>query len=422
MLRFLLPFCFVIYSCGVNPNPNSVFVTEHDKNRIDVLLARAKVEQDRNKLPKAKFFALQAYNRNPNNTNAAELLASIYVSEAHLSLLSIASRIANDLNVTGSNATGASKNTKVLDVLGVLADVVNLTEADYALLGTKEISTISYFTGLDVILPFKPGTHTDSTTPRGSVNSLRKLNQAIALLCPFVETSITDGINDSRYSCAKVTDSKIGNHAQVHFAFGIAHLLEAIIFNAVIQYSNSGPVSANATKAGSNSNLYQRVLAIQNIKISSTTSTEDAKKYADSIVLLVNDIKNILNFTDSNSMLTALTVDLRVTQQALTSIVGFPPSMLAKIQGIQTTIQNSIDQVGKTGTSVTNQSQAIQQQLSNQAITKLNSSITNFYNNMTEDQRKQNKTQIDQVCSSYSSVVGDLLNQSDVPAAPSFCT
>lgn len=399
MIRFFVPLLLLMACGGPRSNPNTAFVTTQDKDRIDVLLTRAQVEFDRNKLDKAEEYASLAYSRNPSNQKAARKLASIYVSQGQLSILDIASRVSSDLK-TSSSSSSAS-NTQALDVLGVLQDVVGISEADFLKLGDFDNSTSTYFTNLKVINPNKPGSLSDTSSPRFTVKALRQLNKSIAILCPFVSTVATNGSNDARHDCKKVANSNSKSKAQVHFAFAMSHLLEAIYFNAVIQYTDRIQSSSSATAASQNSNLFKRVQAIQSVKFSLDTFND----YVTGVSDLVVNIDKIFD-TSSTSMLTATMVDLRVTAQSLTAIDGFPQSMIEKINGVITNIQNALDKAGKSKTDISGQTDELKKQLNEALLTKLNTSINTYLGTMTDAQKTSVQSQLTTLCNSVASVTG----------------
>jgi hypothetical protein len=421
---------FVVACGGSNGlNPNAAFVTKQDKDRIDVLLARAKIEFDRAHLDKANSYASEAYNRNPHNQLAAQQFANIKLALAKLSLLDVASRISQDLKISDSSSSSSANNTQALDVLGVLADVVGVSEEDFANMGTKKTDTVvpdstnptqtvtlPAFKDLDVIEPKLPGSHTDTSSPRYKVLGLRMLNEAIALLCPFVNASVTSGSQDVRHQCTKVTDSKIGSHAQVLFSFAMAHLFEALYFNAVLNYSNKIKSSSSASTTIESSNLFKRVQAVQAYKFDPKT-VED---YINELKELVTNINSVFD-VNAKSMLQETMVDLSMTSAALGAIEGFPPSMLAKIQGVQKNIQSSVDKAGKSKTNVDDQTKALKAQLSTAAITKFNDSVTSYINSLTTPAQKADQANnIITVCNSYNKLVETFL-PGQAPSKPKGC-
>lgn len=388
-------------ACGGKVNPNSVFITSHDKKRVDVLLQRAEIEYDRGNYSAAEVHALEAYNINRNNKDAALQLANIRVGQAKLSLLDIAGKIAKGLKVDN----GKASNTQALDVLGVLADIADITDAEYALLGTLRDNTdpsIAFFVDLNVIEPFPPGSHTDATSPRYKVEPLRKLGESIALLCPFVPTSVTDGSTDPRDICAKVEGSTSINQPQVLFAFAMAHLFEAVFFNAVLEYSNKVQSTTTASSAVSNSNLFKRVKALQSLQF----TVANAAVYAPAVREVVRNISSIFNSGSSGSMLTATMIDLRLTVQSLSSIVGFPTDLLAKIKDVQTTINAAVAKAGQSTADLTSQTKALNDQLSATVISKLNESITKYIASIPAGQ--ETTAQKTAICNEYKSISGFL--------------
>ena len=407
MIRSLLPLLILMACGGGTLNPNSAFITTHDKHRVDVLLQRAQVEYDRGNLASAENHAKEAYNINSNNKDAALQLANINIAKAKLSLLDIAGKISKRLTVD----SGTTSNTQAVDVLGVLGDVVGITDGDYALLGTVRDNTdpvITPFDKLDVVEPLAPGSHTNPSSPRYKVEVLRRLGEAIAYLCPYVPESVTQGSTDSRDLCSKVSGSTSVNQAQVLFAFGMAHLFEAVFFNDVLMYSNAETNTTTGSSAISNSNLFQRVKAIENIQFSISTATT----YLAAVKEVVRNITSIFNSGDTSSMLTATMIDIRLTQQSLTAIEGFPTNLLAKIKDVQTTLDAAVAKAGQSSSNITNQTKALNDQLSATVIAKLNASITKYIASVPAGQ--SSTAQVQAICDQYKSITG-FLNASTAP-------
>ena len=417
MLRLLLPLLFIL-DCG---SPNTAFVTSQDKQRIDVLLAGARIDFDRNKLSDAEQKATEAYNRNTHNQTAALQLANIYMSEGNASILEVAIQIASDLSTSTntSTATGTSTSTslktvKATDVLGDLSDLVNLSATDLSNLGTLQSGVINspdstFFQGLDVYYPLDPGSLSTTSSPRYTVAGLRYINKAIALLCPFIPSSITNGSSDPRDKCTKVTDSTSSSVAQVLFSYAINHLVEAIYFN----YANPTVTVANPSQ---NSNLLQRVKAIQNVQFTATNAVD----YANAVVTLKDNIDAIFQ-TTSTSMLTATMLDISMTVSALSSIAGFPPSMIAKIQAVLTNLQKALTKVNQENTSLTNQTQALKDQLTESLAKSLSKSVNAFLNSIPASQQAAQQEQITSVCNAYTEMVNAFLTTKAQFETPAGC-
>ncbi len=378
-MRYFWLVCFVFSGCG------KLLVSKADQERIDTKLQLARIDLDRDELEEAEKKAQEAYDLNPENLEAAQLLSNIYLAQGEVSLLDIAGRIATDLNTpTDQN------NTQAGDVFGSLSDLVKISDEDFSNLGTLNQSTNSFFTGIDVYYPSVPGLVTNVDSPRYKVKSLRYLNKAINVLCPFVSNQVTDSSADTRDSCSKVTTAIKTGSAQVHFTYAMAHFLEALVFNSVINYSNP-------TTATPPNNLLRRVSTIQSTKF----TVENAASYAQAVTELKTATDKILDVSSTNTMLSELMQNINTTVAALGAIENFPPSMISKIKGVLTTLETAISKAGKVENNIGGQTQALKDQFLTKVTGTLGKSIDSFVKSIPADQRAAQQSKIDEVCKSY---------------------
>src|SRR4051812_32686935 len=113
MYRLWLPLLFTV-GCG----SKSLFVSNSDKERVDVKLTQARIDFDRDELEDAEKYASEAYAINPQSEQAATQLANIYLAQGKLSVIDIATRISTDLKPTDSSSTDSTQATDVLGTLG----------------------------------------------------------------------------------------------------------------------------------------------------------------------------------------------------------------------------------------------------------------------------------------------------------------
>lgn len=398
-MRSFFPLLILMACGGGSIGPNGLFVTRHDKARIDVLLEKARMAYDKGDLDQAEEYSSEVYNLNTKNQDAALMLANVRMAKAKLSLLDIAGEISDNLKVSSGTAT----NTKALDVLGVLGDVTDISAAEYAELGTLRNNTgITLFADLDVIEPFAPGNHKTTTSPRHKVEPLRFIGESIDLLCPFLPAKATDGSTDTRDTCTKVTNSTSMNQPQSLFTFAMAHLFEAIFLVKVLMYTTGTSTSTSTSTStdsaiATNSNLFRRVKAIEGLKF----SVSNASTYLSAVTEVVRNVSKVFDSGSTDSMLTAIMVDLRVTTQSLGAIDGFPKDLLAKIADVQTTINKAVTKAGQSTSSISSQTKALNDQLSATALAKLNASITTYLASIPSGQQAETVTA---VCAEYKKV------------------
>lgn len=395
----------LLLSCGPGSNPNQMYVPPRDKERIDALLVKADMAYDRGRLSDARDAAEKAYEINKSNMPAAVSLANIIIEQANLSLLDIAYKIANDLGGVKSSSTA-----KAADVLGSLVAIVGLHTSDLDLLGTKKTSQNPFFTDLDLYYPHTPGLVTELDSPRFQVPLLRSINQAIEILCPFVSETVTQATEQQRAKCKKVVDSEATNRATVHLTYALAHLFEAVIFNAILTYSNS-TLQADNTSSSTSSNLVLRATKLEKVAF----SADNATNYFSAVLELVDNVNGVLDITDG-TMLTETMADITIAVKALEAISGVPKSLLTQLDAILTNIEKAVTNAGKSKDLLTNKTQALKAQLSEVVVAKLGSSLSSFIGNIPPSQLKARQGDIDKACASYKTLAKNSLQTVTLPA------
>ena len=129
-----------------------LFVSTEDESRTDVLLETARLDYDTENYASAEAKTAQILRSDPKNRAAILLKGNTELAMASLGLLDIVTRILDD-------ASTSSSSTDTADTLNTLGNLVlNLTSADYAMLGTKsDVSSNSILSGIEVIAPNYPG-------------------------------------------------------------------------------------------------------------------------------------------------------------------------------------------------------------------------------------------------------------------------
>ncbi len=395
----------LVFSCGPGSNPNQVFVTSRDKERIDALLVKADIGLDRGRLSDARDAAEKAYEKNKNNMTAAVTLANIIIEQANLSLLDIAYKIANDLGGAKTSSTA-----KASDILGTLAGIVGLQASDLDKIATKKASQNPFFTDLDVYYPLTPGLLSKLDSPRFQMPLLRSINQAIEILCPFVKESVTQATEQQRAKCKKVADSEITNRATVHLSYALAHLFEAVIFNSILTYAN-GTFKLASTDSATTSNLFLRAGKLQNVPFNAT----NASNYFSAVLELVDNINNVLDITDE-SMLTETMADITIAVKSLEAITGVPKSLIGQLDAVLTNIEKAVTSAGKSKDLLIDKTKAFKAQLSEAVVSKLGDSLASFIGNIPSSELKSRQADIDRACASYKTLANNSLQTVSLPA------
>ena len=156
----LLSLSFFIASCG-SYSLNSLFVSEEDKLRVDVLLDQAIMSLDKGEYRDANNYIQKAALIDPQNEKIAQTKGYVVLGQAGFDVFSITLKLMeNQTSKDGENA----------GFLNILFDVLSINqEEDFAKIGeVDDGSSVSFFNGLKVYKPYKPGSITDTKIRPGA--------------------------------------------------------------------------------------------------------------------------------------------------------------------------------------------------------------------------------------------------------------
>ncbi len=323
-ISWLLVCIWTLLSCGDRSN-NRIWVSPKDKARFDVLLIKAQACYDRGEFDDAAESAQAAYAFNSKSEKAAQLLAFSKLGQIGFDVPSLAQFL-----ITISNTQNLA------NLLLALKQLLNIREQDLLAMSTKkEVSTNLYFVGLDLYFPKTPGDYTNTSDPRGSVPLLLKMNEVIAVMCPFVPADLRG--SGARYACTDNTGFAV-HPSQTLILYAMAHLAEAVAFNSLLFYSSNTQTSTSATSDPlTASNLLQRINTFSKI----TSGDEDTivgafSEMATAYVAIVDP--------SVGSMESEILVDFSQVINAFKRISGLPSSVIgslntamAQLTNIQTT-------------------------------------------------------------------------------------
>lgn len=370
-----------LISCG-NKSVNRVWVSPKDQNRFDVLVVKAQVLYDRGEFDAAIDPAQAAYNLNPTSEKAAQILAFSKLGQIGLSMTTVIKLLIN---------MGADKNLS--DFLATLKQLFNLTDQDLLdMSAEKAVSANSYFVGLDLYLPKKPGEYTNASDPRGKVKLLRTANEVIAIMCPFVPTELRG--TGKRYECTDAQGSTVHGN-QTLLLHAMAHLAEAVAFNALLFYSSSTAASNDPIAL---SNLLARVNIVTGIK---TVTLGNETAVVGAVSELSNAYKVILDPTPG-SMESEIIVDFNQVIQALQRIAGIPDTVVSSLNSTLeklTTAQQTGDTLGQ-------QAAAYQQQIVAKFSTVLQAAGSKITDAITKNATAHTAEDIKSVCDSLKIILG----------------
>lgn len=383
------------FGCGEN-SINKMFVTQKDKQRISSLIAKGRMAFDRGDLDTAEEMLSQARRINIESEEAVRLLGYVYLARADITPVSMVRKIMdnNKKNTTTKDAA---------DALSKLSVIVAISKADLSLMAKEDTEggKNPYFTGITVFEPLAPGSINNIGDPRRTVNTLRWLNEAIKIICPFVQSSVTASSVDPRHTCTKV--SKPGG-AATHLLFALAHMIESLVFNTVLLYNDSSfalAATAATETAADSSNLFKRVAAINKTNF----SISEIGDYVRAVAILKGNVEKVFD-TSADSMLSAVLIDLKTVVGAFEAIPGIPKEVTKQVSDGLKSIEDTVAKAGKsteTGADATaSQTAALKSQLNTALSTTLKTSIESFTANKSSSGATDE--QIQEVCTAYKDI------------------
>jgi hypothetical protein len=419
-----------LLGCGSDTPFTQLWKTKANEEQIDVLLAKSRIHYDNSEFDEAAKAAEKAYEINPNNEEAAILLANVRFGQAGLDFISLTRKIickqmiedeakkkkgkkldsceellgikVEDVDTTSSS--GAS------DLLADFSSILSISDADIESMGTRQTPSSNVFSGLELLYPKKPGNYLTSDSPRATVPTLWFVNDSIAILCPFLSPDVLDPDNDARHQCEK---SKFESQfpAKANFVFALASLVEAIAFHSVILFKyKSTALLLDGAKSATGTVLGEKIERLDPAK-----NPELANDYADVITALgevKNDVNAILDVS-SESMLMATLSNLRSVSRGFGAIAGIPKEIITKSEAAITSIGGLAEEFGAQATKLEKQMNEKVTKNLKKYVDKMNQDYLNdeIRAGLTPEEIAKRQADIAEACSLISEITGTTENQ-----------
>lgn len=367
--------------CG-DTNFNGIFFSSGSEDTYQYLLADARIKFDQGEFSEAQKSAEKIVNQNPNIEEAVVLLANIYLSLAQLDPFIVARKMIQ-IN-EGSVAAGLVQAKSSADTLTTFTDIVDIGDDEFALLGSFDDAG-GIFGDAGVLLPNKPGLLSDPASARSQVETLRYINKAITVICPFISNTViaAAGTDPKIQECANADASSI-LPAQSNFIWALANLAEAMVFTEVLLYSGTGSASV----------LETRVEAVESPELNTAVQIQS---YLDRLTEIRDNVATIFDSSE-DSMLTATVNNLNFVVAAFDAIPGIPDSLTSEIKRVLNEIETKAAVLDGESESEKN-AKALQGELNETLAKKLESSFKNPETN--EKLQALSQDEKDEACASF---------------------
>ncbi|MFK7828085.1 MAG: hypothetical protein AB8G05_28305 [Oligoflexales bacterium] len=405
-----------ITSCGSSSNINNLlFVRSTDEERVDSLLAKAQALHDTGDFEDSLKLLESASAFTKNNEAVIELKASNELALAGFGLFELVGKL-----IEISTDTSSSGGTA--DILNTLSGIVSVSTDEFGLLGTKsDLADNNILKDLTVYVPNYPGDHSDGSSARATIPTLKYLNKAIKTVCPLIAEELrqTDGsIIHNRYQCEPFEGTSVVP-AKSYFVFFMSHLAEVLIFNLVLLYTDDEATSSSSSSSAQNSsNIFKRISALSTASSNFDISNLSAITEATSEV--VSNVTTIFD-TNQGSMLFELMNDLKKAVGSFEYIEGIDASVTGSLTKALEEIESKASQASNTVSEVSGQTSALKNQLGSQIVANLNSQVDTVVDKIAEleaqqdslsaeDQEKltQAKEDAKEMCGSMDTLLSDL--------------
>lgn len=374
----------LLSACGAASNPLAKSIPPSHKDVFDVHLTLAQVAYDNGEIADSLEHAESAYALNPFSERAGILLGYVYLGLAGIVPFELIAKMDPAKNKTSSTTGGTSSE------LSRFTSLVGVTDKNLPKLGTPDATVPEY----PVWVPFC------ANKARRQLNQLFYVNKGIATLCKFVDLDVRLK-EETRHLCTQIAERRLLRDQSL-FLWAALHLIEAVIFHAIIAYPN--------TDTTGTSNLEKREQQIAAIDL----------KNPQNIVIFQTQILSFASITEqilptsktcasqqSQTQFDALANDMTVVSLAFQQLPGIPPSFTQSIIDSMSKITNVrklAPDPSQLGTLKANFTQKISKDIADKL--------------KTVDPNTLSTTQSASFCTAYGTISG---NQSDDPNKPSFC-
>lgn len=381
LVKSMIASGLLMTACGKDTNLNQIFKTSGENERLDSLIAVGQVHFDQGEYDQAEEYAQKAYDRNNDSEDAALLLAYTKLGQAGINPFTIAKKlILKSEESKASNTTKLAETTSAASALEEFADFISISTDDIdSMIETESVTEYAdiFGSGFSIPIPKEPDA---ADGPRNSVNTIKKLVEAIKVICPFVSHPNSDDATDTGaivkgyalHDC-EPTKHETKLRAKSNFLWGLAHLVEAVAYNTVILQSGT----ASAGLAGTTTTaLQQKAEKLKSVK----PTLENITEYVGAVSELKEDVSKVLD-TSKGGMLYTVLADLKAVSGGFDSIVGMPKDIKSKIDNAINSITSTLDTLS-TGSSEADElegkSNALKQQLNAKVSSDVKDAVEKF--------------------------------------------
>ena len=386
-------------ACGSATNFNGLITGTKEKQSVENLIAAAYAAYDGGRFLESRAYAAEALNIDPFSENASVAYGYASLALSGLDVFVLAKTMTKSTSSGNTSAAGSvDSSNSTTGVLSKLQTVLGLKDEDIAAMSTKDVADPE----LPVLIPVC------AEVARELVDPLLYVNDAIAAVCPFVDSEVINA-SDSRHRCTRYKGI-IRQKAKAHFLWAFSHLTEALAFNFVLTYS-----STSGSNGSGKTNLEKRVAKIQQSPVATPeelTNLITNLKSVETTVAAILPVGSVCSKTAPTSQLKAMVSDMLAVDAAFKRIAGIPENMTGAI----TKSMEKISQLqSSTSTTEANsaQSAALKAQMTKNLSTTLNSKLEEMSAAGTPISDSEKAS----VCSSYSSIAGS----SDPATLPTLC-
>lgn len=380
-------------SCGSDANLNALlFSRDHDKNRVDYIVKKAQAAYNRGDFTES--LELIESSGEPLTQGSEELLELKASNEIAIAGFQLFEFVGNIIEATDSDASSTSSSSLALsasdtgDILNSLSKILTLTEEDFGLIGEESnLPDNEILKDYRIFLPNQPGSHLDQTSPRFKNQALLYINKAIKTLCPLISEDLreTDGeISHIRYDCEPF-EGEMANPAKSYFLYFLSHLVEGLIFNSILLYSNDTN-DANLTSVQDNSNVFKRINAVS--LASKNVTIENLAEVSEATTEVVSNVSRVFD-TTKGSMLSELMNNLKKAVNSFDYIEGIPEQVTAKLTLALSNIEKAAEKATQAQNSSAANTSALKNQLGKSIVTKLNSQVDKVVSKISDLEEKK---------------------------------
>jgi len=399
--QFVIASALLACGCSAETNVLGMLTPNSQKESFENMLAVGRAAYDRGDFELALEFSTRAIVLNRFSEDAALLygytnLALSGIDPFTLARKMISAQETKKAEGEASLLDEAPQQKDTTDVLSSLQEIIGLSENEFALLGTLDKTDPE----LPVLVP------KCAEEARAAVATLRRAEQAIFSICPFVDEEVKVR-TDVRQLCYQVEGVPRTQTAKAHFLWAFAHLSEALAFNSVLTYTTKFAQPAKT-------NLEQRV---EKIRATQITDPTQISGFVDSVNAVEKTVSAILPVGTTcseqfpTSQLKAMLNDMLAVDKGFARLPGIPTKITGAITKAMARIQALQDNA--TSNASNRQASTLKSQFTKRMSQTIASKITELETTQPDQITEEKRTEL---CSSYRSIAGADVNPASVPA------